>query len=183
MKHFLEGLHYNVYIVSFTEIWLCDYNISDHNFIEYTHLFQIRGKNKWEGCLMFIDSRINYPTRNDISHDLGCVDVLAIEIHKDELDTKNNIMMTSLYRHSSIQVKYFTKNSDFLLFFRRMNKYIFRVGNFNVETSSTIINPNITVNNFQNMFLAYFYSSLIKINLCIKNVSKIIIFHFFPLSS
>ena len=46
---------------------------------------------------MFIDSRINYLHRDDIKLDLEFVDVLAIEIPKDELHTKNNIIIISLY--------------------------------------------------------------------------------------
>ena len=38
---------------------------------------------------------------------------------------------------------------------------MFIVGDFNVDTSSAAINPNIVVNNFQNMFLSYFYTPLI----------------------
>ena len=38
---------------------------------------------------------------------------------------------------------------------------MFIVGDFNVDTSSAIINPNITVNNFQSMFLSCFYTPLI----------------------
>ena len=163
VKHFLEGLHYNFSILSFTETWLCDYNISTHNFIGYTHLFQIRGKNKVGGGVsMFIDRRINYLSRDDIKLDLEFVDVLAIEIPKDELHTKNSIIIISIYRPPSIQVKLFTeKFTDLLQFLSKENKYIFIVGDFNVDTSSAIINPNITVNNFQNMFLSYFYTPLI----------------------
>ena len=108
---------------------------------------------------MFIDSRINYIYRDDIKHDLEFVDVLAIEIPKGELHTKNNKIIISIYRPSSIQVKLFTeKFTDILQFLSRENKYIFILGDFNVDTSSAIINPNIDVNNFQNMFLSYFYS-------------------------
>ena len=90
------------------------------------------------------------------------IDVLAIEIPKDELNTKNNIFIISLYRHPSIQVKLFTdKFTELLQFLNRENKYIFILGDFNVDTSSAMINPNITVNNFQNMFLSYFYGPLI----------------------
>ena len=35
---------------------------------------------------------------------------------------------------------------------------MFILADFNVGTSSAMLNPNITVNNFQNMFLSYFYS-------------------------
>ena len=111
---------------------------------------------------MFIDRRINYLSRDDIKLDLEFVDVLAIEIPKDELHTKNSIIIISIYRPPSIQVKLFTeKFTDLLQFLSRESKYIFIVGDFNVDTSSAIINPNITVNNFQNMFLSYFYTPLI----------------------
>ena len=164
VKHFLEGLHYNFSILSFTETWLCDYNISTHNFNGYTHLFKTRGNNKvGGGVLMFINSRINYLCRDDIKLDLEFIDVLAIaEIPKDELNTKNNIIIISLYRPPSIQAKLFIdKFTELLQFLNRENKYIFILGDFNVDTSSAMINPNITVNNFQNMFLSYFYSPLI----------------------
>ena len=162
VKHFLEGLHYNFSILSFTETWLCDYNISTHNFNGYTHLFKTRGNNKvgW-GVSMFINSRINYLCRDDIKLDLEFIDVLAIEIPKGKLNTKNNIIITSLYRPPSIQAKLFTdKFTELLQFLNRENKYMFILGDFNVDTSSAMINPNITVNNFQNMFLFYFYSPL-----------------------
>ena len=114
------------------------------------------------GVSMFIDRRINYLSRDDIKLDLEFVDVLAIEIPKDELHTKNSIIIISIYRPPSIQVKLFTeKFTDLLQFLSRENKYIFIVGDFNVDTSRAITNPNITVNNFQNMFLSYFYTPLI----------------------
>ena len=47
--------------------------------------------------------------------DLEFVDVFAIEIHKDEIHTKNNIIIISLYRLPSIQVKLFTEKFTDLL--------------------------------------------------------------------
>ena len=77
---------------------------------------------------MFIDRRINYISRDDIKLDLEFVDVLAIEIPKDELHTKNSIIIISIYRPPSIQVKLFTdKFTDLLQFLSRENKYIFIV--------------------------------------------------------
>ena len=111
---------------------------------------------------MFIDNRINYIYQDDIKLDLEFVDVVAIEIPKGELHTKNNIIIISLYRPPSIQVKLFTeKFSDILQFLNKENKFVFIAGDLNVDTSSEITNPNINVNNFQNMFLSYFYSPLI----------------------
>ena len=67
---------------------------------------------------MFIDRRINFLSRDDIKLDLEFVDVLAIEIPKDELHSKNNIIIISIYRPPSIQVNLFTeKFTDLLQFF------------------------------------------------------------------
>ena len=41
------------------------------------------------------------------------------------------------------------------------NKTIFITGDFNINSSDAIINPNINVDNFQNVFLSYFYTPLI----------------------
>ena len=56
------------------------------------------------GVSMFINSRINFLSREDIKIDLDLVDILAIEIHKDELNTKYNIIIITLYRPPNIQI-------------------------------------------------------------------------------
>ena len=145
VRHFLGGLQHNFSILSFTETWLCDYNN------------KVGG-----GVSMFINSRINFLSREDIKIDLDLVDILAIEIHKDELNTKCNIIIITLYRPPNIQINVFIdKLTDLLQFLSKENKYIFIVGDFNVDTYSAIINPSIAVNNFQNTFLSYFYTPLI----------------------
>ena len=163
VQHFLEGLHYKFTILSFTETWLAEYNSSLHNFIGYSHVYKLRDKNRRGGGVsMFIDSRINYQDRNDINIDIEYVDTLAIEIPKEELNTNHNTVIISIYRPPSIQQNLFTdKLTDLLNYLTRENKHIYILGDFNIDTSSTIINPNIGVNNFQNTFLSYFYTPLI----------------------
>ena len=58
---------------------------------------------------MFIDSRINYLSRDDSKLDLEFEDVLAIELPTDELHAKNNIIIIYIYRPPSIQVNLFTE--------------------------------------------------------------------------
>ena len=161
--HFLAGLHNSFSILSFTETWLCEYNVSTHIFLGYSHVFKLRDKNKVGGGVsMYIDSIINYQSRNDINIDIDLVDVIAIEISKEELNTNRNIILITLYRPPNIHIKLFTdKLTDLLHYLSKENKYIFIIGDFNVDTSSAIINPNVHVNNFQNIFLSYFYTPLI----------------------
>ena len=154
VKHFIDGLHNSFSILFFTETWLCEYNVSTHIFLGYSHVFKLMDKNKVGGGVsMYIDSRINYQSRNDINIDIDLVDVIAIEISKEELNTNLNITLITLYRPPNIQIKLFTdKLTDLLHYLSKENKYIFIIGDFNVDTSSAIINPNVHVNKFRNIF-------------------------------
>ena len=79
-----------------------------------------------------------------------------------KLHTKNSIIIIIyIYRPPSIQVKLFTEKFNDLLQFLSRETIFFIVWDFNVDTSSAIINPNITVNNFLNMFLFYSYTPVI----------------------
>ena len=111
---------------------------------------------------MFIDSRINYQDRNDININIEYEDNLAIEVPKDELNTNHNTVIISIYRPPCTQQNLITeKLSDLLNYLTRENKLINILGDFNIDRSNAIINPNIGVNNFQNTFLSYFYTPLI----------------------
>ena len=46
---------------------------------------------------MFINRKFNDQCRDDIILDLEFIDVLAIQIHKDELNTKNNYISLSAF--------------------------------------------------------------------------------------
>ena len=98
VHHFLGGMQHNFPILSFTETWHCDYNNTIHNFIGYSHvhkLIEIKHSGWW--CIKVISREYI-----KIDRDLG--DILAIEIHTDELNTKYNIISITLYRHPNIGI-------------------------------------------------------------------------------
>ena len=75
---------------------------------------------------MFNNSRINYLGQDYIKLDLECIVVLSMEIPKDELNIKNNIIIIFLYRPPSIQAKLFTdKFTELLQFLNSKNTYVF----------------------------------------------------------
>ena len=76
---------------------------------------------------MFIDIRIDYHSRNE---------------------NKHIIISIILYRTPNIHIKLFTDKLTDLLYCLRKNI----IGDFNIDTSSAIINPNMNVNNFQTYF-------------------------------
>ena len=103
---------------------------------------------------MFINNKLNFQVRNDITFNLKNIDLIAIEILKDELNTKRNVIIITIYRPPDVLLKLFNdKLNDLLQMLNQENKTIFVTGDFNINTSDAIINPNTNVNNFQNIFL------------------------------
>ena len=71
-------------------------------------------------------------------------------------------MLITLYRPPNIHIQLFRDQlTELLHYLGKENKYICIIGDSNVDTISAIIKPNVNVNNFQNMFLSYFYPPLI----------------------
>ena len=162
LQPFLEGININFSVLSFTETWLTEYNISLHNFTGYSHVYKLRGKRRGGGVSMFINNRLNFQVRNDILFNLNNIDLIAVEISKEELNTKRNVIILTLYRPPDVPPILFNeKLNDLLKMLQQENKTIFITGDFNINSSDAIINPNINVNNFQNVFLSYLYTPLI----------------------
>ena len=64
---------------------------------------------------MYIDSRINYQSHNDINIEIDFVNVIAIEISKEELNPNLNIILITLYRPPNMHIKLFTDKLTDLL--------------------------------------------------------------------
>ena len=94
---------------------------------------------------MIINNKLNFQVRNDITF----IDLIAIEILKDALNTKRNVIILTIYRPPDVLPNFFNdKLNDLLQMLNQKNKTIFVTGGFNINTSDAIINPNINVNNF-----------------------------------
>ena len=85
-------------MISFTENWLCEYNKSLYNFKEYSHFFKLRDKKRGAGVSMSINNRLNFQVQNDSTLNFKNIDLIAIEISKDELNTTRNVIILTIYR-------------------------------------------------------------------------------------
>ena len=96
-------------------------------FLGYSYVFKPRDKNKIGGGVsIYIDSRINYQSCNDINIEIDFVDIIAIEISKEERNTNFNIILITLYRPPNTHIKLFTdKLTGLLHYLSKENKYIF----------------------------------------------------------
>ena len=116
-------------------------------------MYKLRDKRRGGGVSMFINNRLNFQVRNDILFNLNNIDLIAVEISKEELNTKRNVIILTLYRPPDVPPILFNeKLNDLLKMLQQENKTIFITGDFNTNSSDAIINPNINVNNFQNVF-------------------------------
>ena len=114
LQHFLEGININFSVLSFTETWLTEYNISLHNFTGYSHVYKLRDKRRG-GVSMFINNRLNFQVRNDILLNLNNIDLIAVEISKEELNTKRNVIILTLYRPPDVLPILFNEKLNDLL--------------------------------------------------------------------
>ena len=90
------------------------------------------------------------------------VDSIAIEIHKDELNSTKNVIVLDLYRPPNINAAQFnSKLTDTMQTLHEQNKHVFLMGDFNVDITEEMLTTNRTVNDFHNLFLSYHFYNLI----------------------
>ena len=141
-------------VLSFTETWLTEYNTFFYNFTGYFHVYKLTDKRRGGGVSMFIHNRLNFQVQNDIICNLQKnMDLVVVEILKEKINTKQNVIILMLYHPPDVPPILFNEKLDDLLkMLQQEKKTIFITGDFNINTSDAIINPNMNVNNFQNGF-------------------------------
>ena len=144
LKHFLECINVNFSVLSFTETCLTEYNTSLHNFPGYFHVYKLTDNRRGGGVSMFINNWLNFQERNYIILNLKHIDLVAVEISKEELNTKRNVIILPIYRPPEVPAILFNeKLNDLFKMLQQENKTLFITGDFNINTSDAIINPNI----------------------------------------
>ena len=75
---------------------------------------------------MFINKKLNFQIQNDITFNLKNFDLIAIEISNDELNTKQNVIIITIYRPPDVIPNLFNdKLNDLLQMFNQENKTMF----------------------------------------------------------
>ena len=176
LKYFLFELNHNFSIISISETWLKQYNKDNYNLKGYSHISKIRPKKSGGGTSIFVRSDINFKIKENISVDLPGVDSIAIEIHKDELNSTKNVIILALYRPPNINAAHFIiKLTDTMQTLHEQNKHVFLMGDFNIDITEAMLTTNRIVNDFHNLFLSYhFYNLINKPTRVTENKSSII---------
>ena len=176
LKYFLFELNHNFSIISISETWLKQYNKDNYNLKGYSHISKIRPKKSGGGTSIFVRSDIKFKIKENINVDLPGVDSIAIEIHKDELNSTKNVIVLALYRPPNINAAHFIiKLTDTMQTLHEQNKHVFLMGDFNIDITEAMLTTNRIVNDFHNLFLSYhFYNLINKPTRVTENKSSII---------
>ena len=93
MKTHFNELKHSVTIIAISENWLTNINREIYHLKGYSHKNTIREQRTGGGVSLFINMNdINFLVRDNININLPDVDSLFIEIPKEELHSKKNIL-------------------------------------------------------------------------------------------
>ena len=131
-----------------------------YNIPSYTIEQDFGPKMKGEGVALYVANTLKCTPRSDLSIG-GDTNSIFVEIDESYLKIKYNIVIGCIYRPPSYSLKSFNDLvTDKLSILQREKKYIYLVGDFNVNTDP-LIKGNINIQNFKNMFSSNFIFPII----------------------
>ena len=80
------------------------------------------------------------------------VDSIAIEIHKDELNSIKNVIVLAFYRPPNNAAHFIIKLTDTMQTLHKQKKHVFSMGDFNIDITEAMLTTNRIVNDFHNLF-------------------------------
>ena len=108
----------------------CDlYQLNNYNFIEKHRHDKIGG-----GVGLYVKENIAFTNRDNLSIFDTDMESIFIEIDKDQLHCKQNIIIGSIYRPPGTDIKLFQeKLKNILTTIQRENKLCYLLGNYNID--------------------------------------------------
>ena len=181
LDYLLTELDHRFSIIAISESWLKSYNKTLYDIRGYSHETVIREDRPGGGVSMFIDTTLNYKVRDNLIIDIRDVNLLFIEIHKTEFNTKRNIIVGVCYKPPHVSSFEFIDKMDVLLeTILRENTHVYISGDFNINTLQLSEAGNAIGNDFQNTLLMHSYYPLIgndiptrEVNDCKSQISNI----------
>ena len=158
----LDSLKHNFSIIAISESWLTSINKDVYHLKGYTHKYEIGEHRARGGVSLFVNNNIRFEVRSDIKVNLDDVNTLFIEISKNSIKSDKNVIVGICYRPPQVCAQKFIQELHFLLDrLHKMNKVVYLLGDFNINTFRSEAGLNKIANDFSNLFLSYFYQPLI----------------------
>ena len=138
LENYLAGLRFSFTVIGISETWLKESNVDCYSLRGYQHYFVYRENKSGGGVSIFVKEGLSVKARPGFTKNENCIESLFIELPKEELGTKKNTVVGMIYRPPNQDVATFTETlSEILLKIKQENKFLFLMGDFNINILQT----------------------------------------------
>ena len=130
---YLDLLKHEFTVIGLTETWLKESNCDLYGIKGY-HLIEKHRESQGGGVAVCIEEHLSYFERPDISLFESDLESIFIEIDKEQLRIKKNVIVGTIYRPPGTDIKSFNDKFTILLSdLRKENKICYLIGDFNIN--------------------------------------------------
>ena len=134
MNFNLDNLKYDFHIVGISESWLQETNKDCYDLENYRAEHNCRPNRTGGGVSLYIKQKIDYELRNDLSYQNRTIESLFIEIDKNQLKNKQNVVVGVIYRPPNTDIHEFNEFlEDCLDKIKAEKKKAYLLGDFNIN--------------------------------------------------
>ena len=159
-EHFIEltsyihSLNIAFKMIGISETWLKPFH-TNYIIPNYNNEKNIRVNNRGGGVSLYIHGSLQYKLQNDlkIGNDPETINSVFVEVDKNTTGTKRNLIIGCIYRPPWVDLsEYNTCMTNTLALLQSENKYIFLLGDYNVEISP-VAKHNLAIEEFKKYFI------------------------------
>ena len=134
MVQYIEQLELRFNVIAVTETWLRESNYDVFNIDGYYQESNFRTKRTGGGVSLFIRKHLNYKYRVDVSVFTDCIESLFIEIDKELLNQKKNVIVGVVYKPPNTGVDSFNVHiTNIPTKLKGEMKIVYLLGDFNID--------------------------------------------------
>ena len=152
-ENYISALDFEFSIIGFSETWLIDSNKSFCSIVGYNHEYLYRQDKIGGGVSLFIKDNVKYFVRSDLSILNKHIEVIFVEIDKNQYQSSKNIVVGTLYRPPNTDIEIFNAHlNNILEILKSENKSVYIMGDYNINLL------NVDTHNLSSEFLNLMYS-------------------------
>ena len=162
LTSYIDSLDFVFKIIAISETWLKPYHM-DYIIPNYSIEKYIRVHTRGGGVSLYVHSSLQYKLRNDlkIGSDSETINSIFVEIDKNTAGTRQNLIIGCIYRPPWVNLsEYNSCMTNTLALLQSEHKYIFLLGDYNVDISPTT-EIHLTTEELKNILVSEHFFPLI----------------------
>ena len=134
LVNILAGIKHNFSVIGFTETWLKDSNSACYGIDGYQHFSAVRKRCRGGGVSLFVKNNLSATPRDDLDCMTKEMEALFIEIPKEDIGLRKNVIIGVIYHPPNTDVSIFTeKLATILQKIADERKLVYLLGDFNIN--------------------------------------------------